>query len=169
MQRFSTLCRVKTKQRNRLFDVNLNALINVSIQNVFNRGALLLCKRGLIFQKLTKTPLIYSISYFYWGAGSFVWGDNGTKTPHGNETGSTAAQWWGRAWDCSWNSWLKWIKANNKQRMTQRALKTSNLQMTSKKPMLSLMNNSCLMKLKNLCWHFCKYSGTNRALWLPIL
>jgi len=28
---FSTLCRVKTKQRNCLFDVTLNALINVSM------------------------------------------------------------------------------------------------------------------------------------------
>jgi len=30
-QGFATLCRVKTKQRNRLFEVTLNALINVSI------------------------------------------------------------------------------------------------------------------------------------------
>jgi len=30
-QRFSTLFRVKTKQGNRLFDVTLNALINVSM------------------------------------------------------------------------------------------------------------------------------------------
>jgi len=30
-QRFSTLCRVKTKQRNRLFDVTLTALIHVSM------------------------------------------------------------------------------------------------------------------------------------------
>ena len=28
---FSTLCRVKTKQRNRLLDITLNALINISI------------------------------------------------------------------------------------------------------------------------------------------
>jgi len=30
-QGFSTLCRVKTKQCNELFDVTLNALINVSV------------------------------------------------------------------------------------------------------------------------------------------
>jgi len=43
--------------------------------------------------------------------------------------------------------------------------------MMIKKPMLSLMNNSCSMKLKlkHLWWNFCKYSSTNCALWLPIL
>ena len=95
---------------------------------------------------------------------SFVWGDTRTKVPHGNETGARAAQLWGRAWDCSWNLWLKWIKANNKRRVTERAPKTllQNLQMMCKKPMLSLVNNSCLMKLKmkNLCWNFCKYSSS---------
>jgi len=44
-QRFSTLFRVKIKQRNQLFDVTLNALINVSMSSPesLNREALRLC------------------------------------------------------------------------------------------------------------------------------
>jgi len=81
-------------------------------------------QRGLKFWKLTKTPLIYSISYFSLGGWKFCFRANHTKVTHGDETGSRAAQWWGRARDCSWNLWLKWIKANNKRRVTQSALKT---------------------------------------------
>jgi len=46
------------------------------------------------------------------------------QSRHGDETGSRAAQWWGRSWECSRNVWLKWMKENNKRRVTQRALKT---------------------------------------------
>jgi len=36
---------------------------------------------------------------------------------------------------------------------------------TDEQQLLFLMK----LKLKILCWNFCKYSSTNCALWLPIL
>jgi len=61
------------------------------VQKVFNRW-LYVCAAGLDILKTDKTPLIYSIWYISSGGWSFVWGDNRTKVPHGNETVSRAAE-----------------------------------------------------------------------------
>jgi len=124
-QRFSTLRRVKTKQWSRLFDLTLNALINVSMNGPESlQYASRLCSGSWHSENWQKLQwfIVFHISIL--GVGSFVWGVNCAKVPHGDETGSRPAQWWGRSWKCSWNLWLKWIKANNKRRVTQRALKT---------------------------------------------
>jgi len=59
------LCAV-TKQRSRLFDATLNALINASMNGPesLQCGGFTFVQRSLTFSKLTNTPLIYSISYF---------------------------------------------------------------------------------------------------------
>jgi len=49
-------------------------------QKVVNRGALRSC-RGAWHSNLTKSPPIYSVSYFNLGAWSFVWGAKPTKAP----------------------------------------------------------------------------------------
>jgi len=57
-------------------------------QEVFNRWALRFCG-GLDIVKLTKTPLIYSVSCFNAGGWSFVWGAIGlspSKPPCDDET-----------------------------------------------------------------------------------
>jgi len=67
-------------------------------QKVFNGGALRLCEGplhlcgGLDIVKLTKTPLICSVSSFNLGAWSFVWGAK-RRTAWGANT--TCRQWKG--------------------------------------------------------------------------
>jgi len=55
-QRFSTLCRVKTKQRNWLFDVTLNALKIVSMngRESLQKKGLYFCAAGLEILKIDK-------------------------------------------------------------------------------------------------------------------
>jgi len=100
--------------------------MNVSMNGpeLFNRGALRLCSGAWNCENWQKLHcfIVFRISIL--GGGSVVWGANHTEVHHGDETESRASQWWRHAWDCSWSLWLKWIKANNIWRVTQRPLKT---------------------------------------------
>jgi len=56
-------------------------------QNVFNRGPYV-CAGGLDIPKFSKTPLIYSVSYFNLeGLGALFGGAKPTKVPGGDGTG----------------------------------------------------------------------------------
>jgi len=82
-----------------------------TVQKVYNRGALRMCSGAWNSEDWQKLHWFIVFHISIWEAGGFVWEANHTKVPLGDETKSTAAQWWERAWDCSWNLWLKWIKA----------------------------------------------------------
>jgi len=173
---FSTLCRVKTKQRNRLLDVTLNALINVSIngpdRTITRKSSiegLYVCAGGLTFCKLTKTPLIYSISYSNLGSWSFVWGAKPTKPPRRRD----------------------WVQSSLMMRARLRLLMRFVIEMDKNKELTEsdrantkdpricrwwvkydaftdeqrLFNE---VEIKNVCYNICKYSCTTCVLWLPI-
>ena len=88
----------------------LSSMFQWMVQQDFNRGALCLCNGAWNSENWQKLHWFIVFRISIWGAGSFVWGANCTKTPHGDETESRAHQWWGCAWDCSWDLWLKWKK-----------------------------------------------------------
>ena len=139
---FSTLYHVKTKQQNRLLDVTLNALINVSMNSPDKTvtrkssiGGFTFVQGGWTFWKLTKSKLIYSVSSLNLRSlGDLM----KARLRFVNEMDKSKEQ-------------TESDRASTKN--GDRA--STNLQVTSKKPMLLLMNKSCLIKLKlqNLCWN----------------
>ena len=63
----------------------------------------------------------------------------------------------------------KWIKANDRRRVTERAVKQSADDEEETDALLINMNCAIKLELKNLCDKFCKYSKTYCAQRLAIL
>jgi len=87
-------------------------------QKVFNRGALHLGRGDNLKIYENNGFIMFHISIL--GSWSFVWG---SRLPMTTRLGPEQLRW-GRAWGCSWDLWLKWIKAKNRRRVTEQALMT---------------------------------------------